>query len=469
MAFVTGVLVVVSVVIITTTRSQLLGQVDARLSSFAPRVPGPERQQLPPRPTANGSEYRPAEATSPERPSDIYEGFVASDGTLRTRFAPNVGNEVAAPPAIDAGDLPAKGVRIFTTEAVGGGFTYRVRAARMGSQTAINAVPLDGVNHTITRLIWVEVLGSLIILAALGLVCWWVIHLGIHPLKRMTQTAAEIAAGSTGVRIPEPAAGSEAAELAVALNTMIGGLNDALDQRAASEDRLRRFIADASHELRTPLTTIRGYAELYRHGGLPAGDALDDAMRRTEAESARMGRLVEDMLTLARLDEHRPLHLSAVDLAAIATDAASDARAAAPERPITLEIADDASNGAAVVEGDEDRLRQVVTNVVANALAHTSIEVPVSIALSRANGAVTLAVHDEGEGMAPEVAARVTERFFRVDPARSRHRGGSGLGLAIVDATIAAHGGTVTIDSEVGRGTTVHLMIPAAAQGAETH
>ena len=241
--------------------------------------------------------------------------------------------------------------------------------------TTITALPLDDVQRTISRLVLVEVIGSLAILAALGVVSWWVVHLGIRPVKKMTETATHIAGGDLSVRVPESAPGTESGELAVALNTMLGHLERALDERAASEARLRRFVADASHELRTPVTTIRGYAELYRHGGLTDPAALDDAMRRTEQEAARIGRLVEDMLTLARLDEQRPLAVHPVDLTALARDAAADARATSPTRPIAVEVTAEPI----VIDGDEDRLRQVIANVVGNALVHTDPDVPVTI------------------------------------------------------------------------------------------
>jgi two-component system OmpR family sensor kinase len=283
----------------------------------------------------------------------------------------------------------------------------------------------------------------------------------------MTETAAQIAAGDLSVRVPESAPGTESGELAVALNTMLGTLEGSLAERAASEERLRRFVADASHELRTPVTTIRGYAELYRHGGLGDPAALDDAMRRTEQEAARVGRLVDDMLALARLDEGRPLDVRPVDLAVLAVDAAADARAASPERPIDVEL----DGSPVAIDGDEDRLRQVVANVVGNALVHTAPDVPVTIRVEHDATSATLSVVDQGQGMTAEVAARVTERFFRADPSRSRHRGGTGLGLSIVDATVSAHGGAVEIDSEPGSGTTVRLTIPLAGRSAapESH
>jgi two-component system OmpR family sensor kinase len=214
-------------------------------------------------------------------------------------------------------------------------------------------------------------------------------------------------------------------------------------------------VADASHELRTPVTTIRGYAELYRHGGLADPADLEQAMRRTEQESVRMALLVDDMLLLARLDEGRPLDRKPVDLGVIAIDAAADARAVAPDRVITAEVAEDVT-----VEGDEDRLRQVVHNLVGNALVHTPASTPVSVQVHNGGGRAVVEVHDDGPGMSREVADRAFERFARADASRSRHAGGAGLGLAIVQAIVVAHGGEVALVSAPGDGTTVRVELP---------
>ena len=336
MAVVAVVLVVVSAVITLTTRDLLIGQIDDRLESFSPSVRGEDIARFP------DPDMLPLDGPVgplPERSSDAYQGFV-QNGVLVTRFVPNVGDVEYGPPDLDLSELPDEGSAYSTTDSVDGDVTYRVLAEHVGDLVLITALPLDDVTDTISQLVWVEVLGSLLILAVLGIVSWWVIHLGIKPVKEMTQTATRIAGGDLAVRVPETANGTESAELAVALNQMLGHIEGALDERAASEDRLRRFVADASHELRTPVTTIRGYAELYRHGGLADHDALDDAMRRTEQEAIRMGRLVEDMLVLAKLDEERPLDLAPVDLAALAEDAGADARAAWPDRSIAVDVGD---------------------------------------------------------------------------------------------------------------------------------
>jgi two-component system OmpR family sensor kinase len=467
MAFVALVLVVVSVLVTRTTRSELLGQIDDRLRGLSSadgdkdgdgRFPFPDEgygQAACPAPPPGG--FR-------DRYSDLFEGCVDGTGTVTAIFTPNLpGEEDIGVPEISIDDIPERGTVLFTTGATASGSTYRVEIKRFENSDSeivawVWAIPIDDVEDTIGSLMLVEILGSVAILAALGLVGWWVVHLGIRPVKEMTQTATQIAAGDLTVRVPEGSPGTESGQLAVALNQMLGHIEGALEERAQSEQRLRRFVADASHELRTPITTIRGYAELYRIGGLRQQTALDDAMRRTEQEATRMGRLVEDMLVLAKFDEQRPLDLRHVDLVRLARDAAADARARAQERTITFDTeVDDA-----IVNGDEDRLRQVIGNVVSNAIVHTESSVPISISIRRLNGDIVLEVADEGPGMPAEVAARVTERFFRADPARARNRGGSGLGLSIVDAAVSAHGGSVEIDSVEGHGTTVRLVLPAA-------
>jgi two-component system OmpR family sensor kinase len=461
MAFVAVVLAVVATVITVSTRNQLLDQVDQRLATFAPIAPERGRGD------GNGDPvFPPIPGPVTDRFSDAFEGIITPDGQLQTWFSPNSGTNDFGTPAVSGDDVavlfteePGTSL-LFTVPSDDGEHSYRVLAQRRALVVSIVAVPLDDVTDTINQLILVELGGALVILAALGLVSWWVVHLGIRPVQEMTETASRIADGDLAVRIPEPSSGTatESGALAVALNRMLGQIGEAMDERAASEDRLRRFVADASHELRTPITTIRGYAELYRHGGLATPESLDDAMRRTEQEATRMGRLVEDMLLLAQLDQERPLETGPVDLVSLASDAVGDALAAAADRQIELVV----QQPVAMVMGDEDRLRQVIANVVCNALVHTNSDVPITVRVGTGADGACIAVTDAGDGMSPEVADRVTERFFRADPARSRHRGGSGLGLSIVDAAVAAHGGKVTIASTEGIGTTVTITLPVA-------
>jgi two-component system OmpR family sensor kinase len=344
----------------------------------------------------------------------------------------------------------------FTVGAEGNsGLQYRVIVRQYPDRFVVTGQTLTDVDETMDRLILLEVVATSIIFVVLGAVTWWVVRLGIRPIKQMTEAAARIADGDRSHRVPEMPHATEAGQLGGALNHMLERLDDAFAQQAESEDRLRRFVADASHELRTPVTTIRGYAELYRVGGLEERPDLDEAMRRTEQEAIRMSRLVEDLLNLAKLDEGRPLERRDVDLAALVADAAKDAAAVDPRRPITTD-----AESSVVVQGDEDRLRQVIANVVGNALVHTPPGTPIELRVDAVNGSARIAVTDHGPGMSPEVAAKVTQRFYRADPARARHRGGSGLGMSIADAAVAAHGGTIGVDSEVGRGTTVTVTLP---------
>jgi two-component system OmpR family sensor kinase len=270
----------------------------------------------------------------------------------------------------------------------------------------------------------------------------------------MTRTAGAIAAGDLSQRVPEERPGTEAGDLGVALNGMLGRIEAAFDQQAASEARLRQFVADASHELRTPVATIRGYAELHRRGALERPQDLDDAMRRTEQEAIRMGSLVDDLLHLARLDQGRPLDRAPVDLVPVVHDAVRDAQAVHPDRPIRA-VAD----GSVVVPGDRARLHQVVANLVGNALAHAP-EAAIEVRVRGERDVAVIEVVDDGPGMAEADAARAFERFYRADASRSRHQGGSGLGLSIVDATVRAHGGQVSLTSAPGAGTTVRVELP---------
>jgi two-component system OmpR family sensor kinase len=241
------------------------------------------------------------------------------------------------------------------------------------------------------------------------------------------------------------------------LNGMLSQIEAAFAERTASNSRLRRFVADASHELRTPLTSIRGYSEMLRRGAAESPSDAELARRRIEEEAIRMTGLVDDMLVLARLDQGRPLEHEPVDLQAIATDAAADARAVAPQREINL-----TSSGTVVVNGDDTRLRQVLGNLVRNALVHTGPQTPIDINLSTVDSVARLSVADHGPGLNGEDLDRIFEPFYRADPSRSRDSGGAGLGLSIVSAVVVAHGGHVKVHETEGGGATFEVELPLA-------
>lgn len=448
-------LAAVMVVITRTTEANLLRQVDSQLAGAAGPVRGVDFGLGPAGRPSGGAEGAPL-----HRLTSLYIGFV-DGGAVRTLVLPNLTGDAPPLPSIEAGQAieAAAGEAMFTTGSDGSDLRYRVRAYYDDHHGTVMvlALPIDSVDNAVAGLIAVEALGGAAVAGVLGLMAWWVVHLGLRPVKRMTSVATAIAGGDLSHRVPDADPRTEAGELGTALNQMMGRIEAAFDERTRAENRLRRFVADASHELRTPIATIRGYAELFRSGGLEERAELADAMRRTEQEAVRMSTLVDDLLLLARLDQGRPLESEPVDLSQLADDAARDARAVDPGRAIEAIV-----DGAVVVRGDEARLRQVVANVVGNAMVHTPPGTPIEIRTGRDDGTAVVTVTDRGPGMPEEVAARAFERFYRADPARSRHRGGSGLGLAIVDATVAAHGGTTGLRTSPGRGTTVRIELPLA-------
>ena len=449
MAVVGVVLVLAAVAITRTTEDYLVDQLDQQLIDVSRRglqLPGPGSGQGP---------FTP-----------FYVAIVSDEGTVEPRVVPYFGgDDVPAVPNVTAAEIAAvePGERAFFSADSDGGPRYRLMASRSPQSGAAVVVGTsrEDVDDAIARLIRVELAATGAIVAILALVTFWVLRLGVRPIKRMTATASGIAAGDLSTRVPDGVPGTEAGELGTALNQMLGRIEDAFDERTRSEERLRRFVGDASHELRTPVTTIRGYAELYRSGGLEDATELSEAMRRTEQESLRMGALVDDLLLLARLDEGRPLELRPVALHVLAEDAVRDARAVDPERSITATIDDRAE-----VLGDESRLRQVVGNLVRNALVHTPEGTPIEVRVRRVDGNAVLEVHDDGAGMSEDVASKAFERFYRADPSRVRSKGGTGLGLAIVRATVQAHGGTVTLDTAPGAGTTVRIELPVVQSDA---
>src|SRR5215212_8466625 len=346
---------------------------------------------------------------------------------------------------------------IVTLPAVDNSLRYRVLLRPgPGGTTFVTAASLRPVDQAVNSLMRALVVAGLLALAVASLASWWVIRHGLRPVDRMVETAAAIAAGDLGRRVPDANPETELGRLGTALNEMLGQIEAGIQERAAGEARLRRFVADAAHELRTPLTSLRGYAELYRQGALPTAEAVGSAMSRIESEGARMARLVDDLLLLARTDQGRPLEKEPVDLVRLAREATGDFAAADPGRPVTREL-----DGSAVVAGDPIRLRQAIDNLLANVRAHTPPGTPTRVSVQRNGRWAEVTVADEGPGIPAQEQTRVFERFWRGDPARGRtSAGGAGLGLSIVEALVRAHGGAVTVESAPRQGAAFTIRLP---------
>jgi len=300
------------------------------------------------------------------------------------------------------------------------------------------------------------IIGSLVLLF-IAFASRQVIRVGMRPLERIEETAEKIAAGDLSARLDNFEPDTEVGRLSTSLNTMLSRIEEAFDARTQSEDKLRRFVADASHELRTPLTAIRGFAELHRQGAVPAGEKTKELISRIEKESMRMGSLVEDLLMLARMDQSRELVMTDVELSNLVQEAVSSAQAAGPDHPITSDIAHDVHT-----QGDADKIYQVVTNLLANARAHTPTGTQIHVATYSTEDGSYVTVADKGPGLSPEDQTRIFERFYRVDTSRQRNSSdGSGLGLSIVDEVMKAHGGSVSVASEPGNGATFTLHFKA--------
>ncbi|WP_454083799.1 sensor histidine kinase [Georgenia sp. Marseille-Q6866] len=339
--------------------------------------------------------------------------------------------------------------------------TYGVQDAPTGTTLTV-ALPLEGADETAYQVARTIVISGVLIILLGAALSWFAVERALRPLRQIEQTAGAIAAGDLSQRVPEKNPHTEVGRLSHSLNTMLAQIERAFAAQAASESRMRRFVSDASHELRTPLATVRGYGELYRMGAIPEAE-LPAAMARIESEASRMGGLVTDLLQLARLDEGRRLAREPVDLAVLAHDAVADLRALDPGRTATLvPLADGIpSPDAMVVLGDENALRQVLSNLTGNVVRHTPSGTHVEVAAGREGRHVVVEVRDHGPGISPEHAERVFERFYRLDDSRARSSGGSGLGLAIVSALVAAHGGTARVLPTPGGGTTVRITLPA--------
>ena len=428
-------------------RHSLVNRVDERLIDASTSWAQEPRQEIP-------ADLGPNPARPP---SNFYVQGVDTRGDVWMAI-----NDRKAQPALpDSNDVGREPVTIGSL----GPSPIRWRAVSVrsrGGDLITVAVDLSDVQTTVRALVLLQLGIGAAVLLILGVAGYWVVHRSLQPLVEVEKTAAAIAAGRLESRVPEGDPNTEVGQLALALNGMLAQIQRAMASSEASagkarlsEDRMRRFITDASHELRTPLTTIRGFAELYRQGG--AGD-VDMAMSRIESESKRMAGLVEDLLLLAQLDAQRPLERRRVDLLALASDAVHDAQSTAPARPIVMEFL--AGPGTPEVIGDEARLRQVLGNLVANALQHTPADTRVTVRVGTRGDDAIVEVADQGPGMLQSDADRVFERFYRADSSRTRASGGAGLGLSIVDSLVRAHGGRVSVTTGPGVGCCFRVVLP---------
>ena len=454
-------LVVVNLVVVLLLHSFLVRGVDDQLGSGA----GPLSGELPRQPTGDGQPVGglPGDGTQGDRRPDLPSSFVfvRIDTTGKVTYQSRGSLASGAPDlsGVTTAEVRAHGNQVFTVPATGGASDFRVKArVALDGTTSVIGISLSAVDSTVRRLARLTAAVSLVAVLLLAVLARVVVRLGLKPLVAVEDTAEAIAAGDLSRRVPDGPPGTEVGRLSTSLNTMLGQIETSFAEKETAERRLRRFVADAGHELRTPLTSIRGYAELFRQGAIADPADQTRAMGRIESEAERMGHLVDDLLLLARLDQQRPLEQVPVELIGLARDAVTDAQVRDPGRLIDL----DSGAGAIQVVGDRDRLRQVLDNLLDNALVHTPDATPVHVRLAAGEaGQVTVEVRDEGPGLTPDQAARVFERFYRADPSRSRSNGGSGLGLSIVEAVVSAHGGTVRCASAPGEGATFTITLPS--------
>jgi two-component system OmpR family sensor kinase len=442
----------------TSLRSFLLGRVDKSLDAAHAQV---EHRAF----GANGRGPGGGDDRGgpPAQGADWYQVRTVSGAVVRGGFLVGGGS----PPRIGTVSLPTQAadgglerVSYFTVSSQDGGTRYRIRASvdpQSPGDVLLMAASLDDVYGTLHRLLLIELLGTLAALAAIAGVGLWVVRLGLRPLREIEATASTIAAGDLSQRVTRVEPTTEVGRLGRSLNAMLAQIESAFRAREASEQQLRRFVADASHELRTPLTAVRAYAELFARGAADRPADLERAMAGITRESERMSVLVEDLLLLARLDEGRPLEQQPVELGDTVLEAVDAARVVDHEREIDVAVEP------ATVIGDADRLRQVIDNLFANVRAHTPPGTQVSVKLRRVGGDAELEVSDDGPGLTDDEAAQVFHRFYRVDTSRSRASGGVGLGLAIAAAVAEAHGGRAAVTATPGGGATFQIAIPLAA------
>ena len=347
----------------------------------------------------------------------------------------------------------------FTVEGARNNFRAVAVALPNKSGSIVAAQSLDDLNKTVGQLGFFFFLIGLALLTLIAIASRLVIKIGMRPLEDVEATAEQIAAGDLSARMPDANPHTEVGRLVTSLNSMLGRIEQSFAARVESENKLRRFVADASHELRTPLTAIRGFSELYRQGAVSGEEPTRELVGRIEGESIRMGALVEDLLLLARLDQSREMESKPVDLEAVVESAVASARAAGPDHKVSFTP----TGEELFALGDEARIHQVIANLLANARVHTPAGTQIDVSVTRDSDGIRIAVADNGPGLSEEDQQKIFERFYRADPSRVRVDGeGSGLGLSIVDAVMKAHGGSVTVLSDLGKGASFTLFFPVA-------
>jgi two-component system OmpR family sensor kinase len=446
---------------LTLLHSYLQGQVDDKLNAAVELA-------------HNQRSFTPLQAPNPMVPTD-YSLILYTPGEAPYPFGGDAENRPDIS-SVSVEDAQNQGTRPYQVRGTDGQ-NWRVVAVTVlnGGRPAVVVIglPLQTVDDVLKHATLVVCGVGLLTLLLASLIASWTVSRSFRPLARVEKTAAAIAAGDLSRRVEVENPGTEVGRLGSSLNAMLAHIETAFAARTASEGRMRRFAADASHELRTPLVTIRGFSELYRHGALATDQDVATAMGRIESEAKRMGSMVEDLLLLARLDEQRPLQEKPVDLQLIAHDAVVDTQASDRTRVISLTGLDGGSAAPAAVLGDEAKLRQVVGNLVGNALRYTPEGSPIELAVGVRTTEVgqrqsVIEVRDHGPGISEDEASKVFERFYRADTSRTRETGGSGLGLAIVAAIVGSHGGSVRVEATDGGGATLVVALPVRDEDSES-
>jgi two-component system OmpR family sensor kinase len=348
----------------------------------------------------------------------------------------------------------------FTIEAPKSDFRVIAQRLPTGLGTVVVAQSFEDIDRTLLRLQGLFILIGLVMILFIALASRKVITVGLRPLATVEETAERIAEGDLTARLPDVKPNTEVGRLVNTLNMMLGRIEESFSARVDSESKLRRFVADASHELRTPITAIRGFAELHRQGAVTGEEKTKELIGRIENESKRMGSLVEDLLLLARLDQSREMKAEPVNLSKLVSDAVESARAAGPNHLVNFNKSDDEIYAL----GDNDRIHQVVANLLANARTHTPVGTKIDVSVTQSEDGVRIRIADNGPGLSEKDQTRIFERFYRADASRVRTDGeGTGLGLSIVDAVMRAHAGQVSVESELGKGATFTLFFPLSS------